>query len=95
MAKKQTTENSGENWAEVIAAKTVELLEDQVWEEAQDENPFVRPLQAKIVEIRLSNENEKKYVKFVAVNPAQPDVKNPFEYLVEAEFRARFPKQVK
>ncbi len=78
----------------IQAGKETELLEDQVWEERQDGNPFVRPLQASIVEVR-KNSTEQVYVKFVAVHPSRTDIKTQFEYLAEEEFRARFLKQVK
>lgn len=78
----------------IQAGKDTELLEDQVWEERQDGNPFVRPHQATITEVR-KNSTEQVYVKFVVVNPGRADLKVPFEYLAEEEFRARFIKQVK
>jgi hypothetical protein len=73
--------------------KETELLGEQTWEEVQDENPFKRPLQARIEEVR-KNSTGQIYVKFVPVDPARPADKAPFEYLPEEEFRARFPKLV-
>lgn len=80
--------------AAIKAGKDAELLEDQVWEAAQDENPFVRAQQAQIVEVR-KNSADVAWIKFQPINPAHPDVKDPFGYLPEGEFRAQFPIKAK
>lgn len=80
--------------AAIKAGKDAELLEDQVWEAAQDENPFVRAQQAQIVEVR-KNSADVAWIKFQPINPASADVKAPFGYLPEGEFRAQFPVKVK
>ena len=78
----------------IKAGKDAELLGEQTWEEGAHDNPFEASIQARVEEVR-TNPNGEKFVKFVAVHPNKPDVKNNFEYLPEAEFRARFPKLVK
>ena len=78
----------------IKAGKETELLAEQVWSEPMHENPFEASLHAEIAEV-MDSSNGKLFVKFVAVNPNRADVKSKFEYLVEAEFRSRFPKFVK
>jgi hypothetical protein len=91
----QVKEDARKQEEEAIkSGKDTQLLGEQVWQEKDHDNPFEAARQARIEEIR-TNASGHQFVKFVVINPNQADVRTPFEYLNEAEFRARFPKLVK
>lgn len=91
----QVEEDARKAEADAIqAAKDTELLEDQVYEEEQHDNPFEFVLRAQILEVR-KNKFEVLYVKFQPFQKERLDVKEPIGYVPEDEFRTKFPILVK
>lgn len=80
-----------EEAAALKVSKETEVIEGQVWEELEHENPFDRIMQASVAEVR-KNRKGAVYVKFAWAPKGQPEGRSNFEYVTEKEFRDRFPK---
>ena len=87
---KRKVQKDGE---EVEADIETTLQRDQVWEEAEHENPFEPIWRAKIIETR-TNVSGVMYARFNAYRKDNPDIKEPIASLSEADFLARFSKKV-